>query len=224
MKKKIIFLIVFVPVHLFLTMHLIQWYVFNYDADAHGLLGGLLHVLAIVLSQPIVFSMIITDLLEYWPIWIPMFFHILNSLIWALAILAVAGRIKRLVIPVFLMAFVPVHSLWTAILAAAHWSGYNPDVAAGLWGRFLYMMSFVFSFPVVRPLILFGKIARSPNWTQFIPYVINSFIWAAVIMLVYRRLKRLLSKKIKRQRLEPKVASINTNNHRLFCWPVNSEC
>lgn len=206
MKKKIIFLIVFVPVHLFLTIYLIQWYLFNYNPNTGGLFARLLHVLAIVFSQPIIWPMIITDMLEYWPIWIPLLFHTLNSLIWALAILAVFGRIKRLGMPIFLMAFVPVHSLWTAILVATYWSGYNTNVAAGLWGRFLYMLSFVFSLPIVRPLIVFGRVARSPTWIQFIPYVLNSCIWAVVILLVYHRLKRLRSRKIKRKRLEPSVA------------------
>jgi hypothetical protein len=207
MKKKIIFLIVFVPVHLFLTLFLIQWYWFNYNPNVHtAVWQKLCYVIAIVFSQPIIWPMIITDLLEYWPIWIPLFFHFLNSFIWALVILAIFGKVGHLGKPIFLMAFVPLHSFLTAILLAAYWFKYDPDVYTGLWGKFLHITSFVFSLPIVWPFIVISKAAHSPTWIQFLPYVLNSFIWAALILLLYSRLKRLLSKKIKRERLEPSVA------------------
>jgi hypothetical protein len=96
MKKKIIFLIVFVPVHILLTMHLMQWYLFNYDADAHGLLGGLLHVLAIVCSLPVLLPLIISGWEEHWPWLLQMMPFIANSLLWGIAILAISGGIRRL--------------------------------------------------------------------------------------------------------------------------------
>jgi hypothetical protein len=207
MKKKIIFLIVFVPVHLFLTLYLIQWYWIGYNPNVHtALWQKLLHVIAFVFAQPIVWSAIITDLLEYWPIWIPMFFHFLNSLIWALVILSIFCRIKRLVMPIFLMVFVPLHSLWTAILLFSYWFKYKPTFHTALWERFLHILSFVFSLPIVWPVALGEEPSHSPTWIQFLPYVLNSFIWAALILFLYSQLKRLLSKKIKQDRLEPSMA------------------
>jgi hypothetical protein len=207
MKKKIIFLIVFVAVHLFLTIYLIQGYWVNYNPNVHtAIWQRLCHVIAIVFAQPILWPAIITDLLEYWPIWIPIFFLTLNSLIWALAILAIVCRIKRLVMPIFLMVFVPLHSLWTAILLWAYWFKYKPSFHTALWERFLHILSFVLSLPVVWPVALGEEPSYSPTWIQFLPYVLNSFIWAALILFLYSRLKRLRSKKIKQERLEPSMA------------------
>jgi len=205
--KKIIFLIVFVAVHLFLTLYLVQWYGFNYNPNVQtAVWQKLLHVIAVVIAQPIVWSAIITDLLEYWPIWIPMFVLALNSLIWALVILASVCRIKRLVLPIFLMVFVPLHSLWTAILLFSYWFKYSPSHQTALWERFLHILSFVLSLPVVWPVALGEEPPHSPTWIQFLPYVLNSFIWAALILFLYSRLKRLRSRKIKQERLEPSVA------------------
>jgi hypothetical protein len=94
MKKKIIFLIVFVPVHILLTMYLMQWYIFNYDADA--LFGGLLRVLAFVCSLPILLPFVMSDWAEYWPLPLQLMPFIANSLLWGIAILAVSGGVKRL--------------------------------------------------------------------------------------------------------------------------------
>ncbi|MHC4543443.1 MAG: hypothetical protein ACYTDW_00635 [Planctomycetota bacterium] len=205
--KKIIFLIVFVPVHLFLTISLIQWYWINYNPNVHtALWQQLCRIMAFVFAQPIVWPVIITDLFEYWPIWIPMFFHSLNSLIWALVILAIFGKVKRLGKPIFLMVFVPLHSCWTAILVACYWFKYDLEVYTSLWGKLPHVLSFVFSLPIVWPMILSDEAAHSPTWIQFLLYILNSFIWAAVLLLIYSRLKRLLLRKIKRERLEPSVA------------------
>lgn len=207
MKKKMIFLIVFVPLHLFLTIYLIQWYLINYNPNVHtALWQKSFHVIAVVFAQPIVWPAIITDLLEYWPVWIPMLFHFLNSLIWALVILAIVCRIKRLVKPIFLMVFIPVHSLWTAILLFSYWFKYKPTFHTAIWESFLHILSFVLSLPVVWPVALGEEPSHSPTWIQFLPYILNSVIWAALILFLYSRLKRLRSRKIKRDRLEPSMA------------------
>lgn len=207
MKKKIIFLIVFVPLHLFLTLFLIQWYLFNYNPNVHkAVWQQLCHIMAVVFAQPIIWPVIDTDLFEYWPTFIPLFFHTLNSLIWALVILAIFGKVKRLGKPIFLMVFVPLHSFWTAILVACYWFKYDLEVYTSIWGKLLHVLSFVFSLPIVWPMILSDEAAHSPTWIQFLLYILNSFIWAALILLLYSRLKRLLLRKIKRERLEPSVA------------------
>ena len=95
-QKKIIFLIVFVPVHILLTIFLVQWYGYNYDADTAGLFAKLLHVLAIVIYLPLLLPFIISDWAEYWPQLLQMLPFIANALLWGIAILAISGGIRRL--------------------------------------------------------------------------------------------------------------------------------
>lgn len=96
MMKKVIFLIVFVPVHWFLMMMLVQWYWFNYNPNVDtALWAKFLHVMSFVLSVPILVPFIVTDLGEYWPLPLQLLPSVLNSLLWAVVVLLVVSGIKR---------------------------------------------------------------------------------------------------------------------------------
>ena len=98
MKKKIIFLIAFVPVHYFSTVLLIQRYLFNYNPNVDtGLLAELCRVLAWAFILPVILPMMMFNLLhEYQPLWLQILPGILNSLAWGIAILLLFEGIKRL--------------------------------------------------------------------------------------------------------------------------------
>jgi hypothetical protein len=98
MKKKIIFLIVFVPVHYFLTVLLMQRYLFNYNPNVDtGLSAELCRVLAWAFTLPVILPMMMFNLLnEYQPLWLQILPGILNSLAWGIAILLLVDGIKRL--------------------------------------------------------------------------------------------------------------------------------
>jgi hypothetical protein len=98
MKKKIIFLIAFVPVHYFSTLLLMQRYLFNYNPNVDtGLLAELCRVLAWAFTLPVILPMITLGLLhEYQPLWLQILPGIINSLAWGIAILLLCEGIKRL--------------------------------------------------------------------------------------------------------------------------------
>ncbi len=98
MKKKIIFLVAFVPVHYFLTLLLMQRYLFNYNPNLDtGLLSELCRVLAWAFILPVIFPMMMFNLLhEYQPLWLQILPGIINSLAWGIAILLLFEGIKRL--------------------------------------------------------------------------------------------------------------------------------
>jgi len=96
MKNKMIFLFLFVPFHFLLTVVLFQYYWFNYNPKAAGLWAEFAHVLAFVLSVPVLTPFIVSDLGEYWPWVIQILTFLFNSLIWGVGVLAVFGGIKRL--------------------------------------------------------------------------------------------------------------------------------
>lgn len=97
MKRKITFLILFVPVYYLVTVIVLQHYWFNYNATVDtSLWAKLLHVLAFVISVPVLIPFIFTDLGEYWPIWAQALPFLLNGLLWGLVILLVSAATKRL--------------------------------------------------------------------------------------------------------------------------------
>ncbi|MHC4461480.1 MAG: hypothetical protein ACYS6W_07995 [Planctomycetota bacterium] len=97
MIKKIIFVIVFVPVHWFLTMMLVQWYWFNYNPNMDtGLWAQFAHVMSFVFSVPILLPFILTDMGEYWPLPLQLLPSVCNSLLWAVVVLLIFSGIKRL--------------------------------------------------------------------------------------------------------------------------------
>ena len=96
MIKKIIFVIVFVPVHFFLTAILLQYYWFNYNPNVDtGIWAQFAHSLAFVLSVPILVPFIVTDLGEYWPVPVQILTFVFNGLLWGVGILALFAGIKR---------------------------------------------------------------------------------------------------------------------------------
>ena len=98
MKKKIIFLIAFVPVHYFLTVLLMHRYFFNYNPNVDtGLSAELCRVLAWAFTLPVILPMLMFNLLnEYQPLWLQILPGIINSLAWGIAILLLLDGIKRL--------------------------------------------------------------------------------------------------------------------------------
>ncbi len=98
MKKKIIFLIAFIPMHYFLTLLLMQRYLFNYNPNVDtGLFSELCRVLAWAFILPVIFPMMMFNLLhEYQPLWLQILPGIINSLAWGIAILLLFEGIKRL--------------------------------------------------------------------------------------------------------------------------------
>ena len=98
MKKKIIFLIAFVPVHFFLTVLLMQRYLFNYNPNVDtGLLAEFCRILAWAFTLPVILPMMMFNLLhEYQPLWLQIIPGIINSLAWGIAILLLMDGIKRL--------------------------------------------------------------------------------------------------------------------------------
>ena len=98
MKKKIIFLIAFVPVHYFLTLHLMQRYLFNYNPNVDtGLFAELCRVLTWAFSMPVILPMMMFNLMhEYQPLWLQILPGIINSFAWGIAVLLLFDGIKRL--------------------------------------------------------------------------------------------------------------------------------
>lgn len=97
MIKKIIFVIVFVPVHFFLTAILLQYYWFNYNPNVDtGIWAQFAHVMSFVLSVPILVPFIVTDLGEYWPLPLQLLPSVCNSLLWAIVVLLIVSGIRRL--------------------------------------------------------------------------------------------------------------------------------
>ena len=98
MKKKIIFLIAFVPVHYFVTLHLMQRYLFNYNPNVDtGLFAELCRVLTWAFSMPVILPMMMFNLLhEYQPLWLQILPGIINSIVWGIAVLLLFDGLKRI--------------------------------------------------------------------------------------------------------------------------------
>ena len=97
MFKKAIFLILFVPVHLFLTAWLVNRYLFNYNPRVDtGVWVQMSRIVAWVLISPVVLPAMITGLVdEYKPTWVQILPFILNTLVWGVFVLAVWALISR---------------------------------------------------------------------------------------------------------------------------------
>jgi len=88
MIRKLIFLALYVPLHSFLTGFLLQNYLFNYNPNVDtGLWARLCHVMAFLLSVPVMLPFIVTDMGEHWPMWVQALPWLFNSLIWGVVIL-----------------------------------------------------------------------------------------------------------------------------------------
>jgi hypothetical protein len=95
MAKKVIFLIVFVPVHFFLTLVLLQYYWFNYNARVADLFAQLCHIPAAILAVPLLTLLGATGISEYSPLWLQLLTLVFYSLLWAIFVLAVWAIIRR---------------------------------------------------------------------------------------------------------------------------------
>jgi hypothetical protein len=96
MRRKIIFLITFVPLNILLTVILLQVYWFNYNPNFDtGLWPKFCHILSFILSIPLLVPFIVTDLGEYWPWPVQLIPFIFNGIVWGIAILLVFAMAKR---------------------------------------------------------------------------------------------------------------------------------
>jgi membrane-associated HD superfamily phosphohydrolase len=95
MAKKVIFLIVFVPVHFLLMLVLLQYYWFNYNARLADLFAQVCHIPAAVFAVPLLTLLGATGISEYSPLWLQLLALAFYSLLWAIFVLAVWAIIKR---------------------------------------------------------------------------------------------------------------------------------
>jgi len=97
MIKKIVFLIVFVPLHFLLTVMLLQRYWFSYNPNVYtGSWPLVSYFISFMFAVPIVVPFILTDLSEHWPRWAQVLPYVINGLFWGVIILVIYGRIRRL--------------------------------------------------------------------------------------------------------------------------------
>jgi len=95
MAKKLIFVIVFVPVHFFLTLVLLQYYWFNYNARLASLFAQICHVVAAIFAVPLLTLLGATGISEYSPLWLQLLTLVFYSLLWAIFVLAISAIIRR---------------------------------------------------------------------------------------------------------------------------------
>jgi len=96
MAKKVIFVVVFVPMHFVLTLLLLQYYGFNYNPNVAGLFDQFCHIVAIIFAVPLLRLLDSIGISEYSPLWLQLLALAFYSLLWALLVLAVWAIIKRL--------------------------------------------------------------------------------------------------------------------------------
>jgi hypothetical protein len=94
MAKKLIFVIVFVPVHFFLTLLLLPYYWFNYNARLADLFAQVCHILAAILAVPLLTLLGASGISEYSPLCLQLLTLVFYSLLWAIFVLAVWAIIK----------------------------------------------------------------------------------------------------------------------------------
>ncbi len=94
MKTKLLFLLLFVPAHAFASLAVLQ-HGFNPPPGGHS---ALFRMASAVMASPILVPLVMFDPDgERLPKWIQLVSVPLNSLVWGIAILLVAGLIKRVV-------------------------------------------------------------------------------------------------------------------------------
>jgi hypothetical protein len=94
MAKRMIFVVVFVPVHFFLTLVLLQHYGFNFNPNVGGLFGQFCHVVAAIFAVPLLTLLDAIGISEYSPLWLQLLALAFYSLLWAIFVLAVWAIIK----------------------------------------------------------------------------------------------------------------------------------
>lgn len=94
--KRIIFLVLFTPIHVFATLIMAQKFFFNPSRNP-GAIETVLKYLTFVFTLPVVYPcMLIDPDGEWFPKWFQFFSVFLNSFVWALLILLLFIIVKRL--------------------------------------------------------------------------------------------------------------------------------
>ena len=97
---------------------------------------------------------------------------------------------------IFLVLFTPIHLC--ATLAMVQRFFFNPSRNRGAIEIVFQYITFVLSLPVLYPCIRIdpdGK--RLPRWFQFSSILLNSLVWALLLLLVFNVVKRLRTKHAK---------------------------
>ena len=96
---------------------------------------------------------------------------------------------------VFMAVFAPVHSALTA-LCVVHWLNWNYVVDTGLWPRFINLCAKILSLPLLLPLMMAdAEGERFPIWFRQGSLLVNSLVWAVLILLLVAAVSRFRLKK-----------------------------
>ncbi|MHC4460930.1 MAG: hypothetical protein ACYS30_05795 [Planctomycetota bacterium] len=96
MIKKIVFLVLFTPIHVCATLLMVQKFFFN-PSRKPGAIENVLKILTFVFTLPVVYPcMRIDPDGEWFPRWFQYFSVFLNSFVWALLLLLLFYIVKRL--------------------------------------------------------------------------------------------------------------------------------
>ena len=94
--KRIIFLVLFTPIHVFATLLMVQKFFFNPSRNP-GTLETVFKYLTFVFTLPVLYPCIRIDPDgEWFPKWLQYFSVFLNSFVWALLLLLLFIIVKRL--------------------------------------------------------------------------------------------------------------------------------
>ena len=94
---------------------------------------------------------------------------------------------------VFLVLFTPVHLCTT--LAMVQRFFYNPSRNACVIETAFKYITFAFSLPVLYPCIRIDPDGeRLPRWFQFSSIILNSFVWALLLLLVFNVVRHLFAR------------------------------
>jgi len=96
MYKKLIFLVLFVPLHLFSTVLLLHYFWYNYNARLAGPFAQVAHAVAAVLAVPLLAMLHVVGVSEHSPTVLQILFLVGNSLLWGVAVLLIYAGIHRL--------------------------------------------------------------------------------------------------------------------------------
>jgi hypothetical protein len=89
----------------------------------------------------------------------------------------------------FMVAFTAGHAFLTIFMIS--W-GCGHRFASSVLERVYSLVVAIFMCPVVLPLVFFDPDGdRTPRWFQWSSYLVNSLIWAVVILLLLAAVKRL---------------------------------
>jgi len=78
-----------------LTLVLLQYYWFNYNARLADLFAHFCHVVAAILAVPLLTLLGASGISEYSPLWLQLLTLVFYSLLWAIFVLAISAIIRR---------------------------------------------------------------------------------------------------------------------------------